>query len=452
MQDYDLVVIGSGSGLDVANAVAQHGKRVAIIEKDRMGGTCLNRGCIPSKLLIHSADVAETIRTAGAFGIKVDGFSVDFEFIVSRSNRIVDTDSDGIMNAFAEIDNPKLYHGECKFAGEKILKVNGQTIKGQKILIASGTRPKIPQIPGLAASGYITSDEALRLKVQPKVLTILGGGYIAAELAHFFGALGTKVNIIQRRDVLVPSEDDEVSSKFTEIISRKYRCYLGHATESVSKKGGKFRVMAKNSSGKLAEIESDQLLVAVGRTPNSDTLDLAATGVETDPKGFVKVDQFLETTAKGIFALGDAVGRYLFKHAANHEAQYAYNNIIHDKGKSPVDYTAMPHAVFASPQIAGVGHTEQELKKNGIQYEKAVYPYIKTAMGEAIEDKEGFVKFLATKQGKILGCHIIGSHASILIHEVLIAMKLGAGMDQIARTIHIHPALSEVVSRAASSL
>jgi dihydrolipoamide dehydrogenase len=450
MQEFDLIVIGSGSGLDVANAVAEEGRRVAIIEKGRMGGTCLNRGCIPSKLLIHSADVMETIRTAGQFGINVTGFSVDFEKIVNRTNGIVDSDSDGIRQAFSQIENPKLFPNECRFVGEKTISAGGQTIRADKILIASGTRPAIPKIEGLEGSGFITSDEALRLKRQPRFLTIMGGGYIAAELAHFFGSLGTKINIIQRRDVLLPDEDEEVARKFTDMFSKKHSVYLGYHTQSVSRSGGAFTVVAKNSSGKKIEVESDQLLIATGRTPNSDTLDLGKTGIKTDEAGFIKVDDHLETNVKGIFALGDAIGRYLFKHAANHEAQYAYYNIMHDK-KIPVDYTAMPHAVFSSPQVAGAGYTEQELKKNNMQYTKAVYPYIRTAMGEAIEDRDGFVKLLASKEGKILGCHIIGSHASILIHEVLVAMKLGAGIHSIVRTVHIHPALSEVVSRAASS-
>jgi mycothione reductase len=452
VKTFDLIVIGSGSGLDVANAAAQNGLKVAIVEKSRMGGTCLNRGCIPSKLLIHSADVAETIKTAGIFGINVPSYTVDFEKIVRRSNSIVDSESDGIMNAFSGVDNPRLFHGECRFVGSKTIQVNGEVIKAEKILIASGTRPKIPKIKGLDGTGFLTSDEALRLTKQPKVLTIIGGGYIGAELAHFYGALGTKINVIQRRNTVLPTEDEEIATKFSEVFQRKYKLYLGYEPESVNKNGQTFVVRASNSAGENIELESDQLLVSVGRTPNSDTLDLGATGVEIDDRGYVKVDEYLETTAKGIFALGDAVGRYLFKHSANHEAQYAYNNIMHDNKMIPVDYTGMPHAIFSSPQIAGVGYTEQALKREKIPYEKSVYHYIKTAMGEAIEDKDGFVKFLASNDGKILGCHIIGSHASVLIHEVLVAIRLGAGVSDIARAVHIHPALSEVVSRAASSI
>ena len=451
MQKFDLIVIGSGSGLDVANAAVEHGLKVAIVEKDRMGGTCLNRGCIPSKLLLHSADVVETIRNASFFGINVQGFSVDYKKIVDRVNGIIDPESSQMRNAFDHIANPKLFPVECKFVGQNIIRVGNETIIADKILIACGGRPSIPKIDGLDRSGYITSNEALRLKEQPHVLTILGGGYIACELAHFFGALGTKINIVQRRGVLLPNEDEAISKKITDIFSTKYNVYTDYQTSQVRKEDSVFHVVAKDSSGKSIDLESDQLLVATGRTPNTDTLDLEKTGVKINGKGYIVTDEFLETTTKGIFALGDAVGRYLFKHSANHEVQYAYTNLVHGHKKMAVDYTAMPHAIFSSPQIAGVGFTEQELRKMGVEYLKSVYPYMGAAMGEAIDDKDGFVKFLVDKNTrKILGCHILGTEASILIHEVLVAMRSADGtIDSLTNTIFIHPALSEVVARAA---
>jgi dihydrolipoamide dehydrogenase len=493
LQKFDLIVIGSGSGLDVANAAYQHGLRVAVIEKGKMGGTCLNRGCIPSKLLIHSADVAETIKSAHVFGLKVEGFSVDFHSIVEQVNETVDLQSEKIRKSFEGKENPKLFANECKFVGEKIISIEGDgsshnnsndngndektiMITADKILIATGTRPRIPEINGLKESVYITSDEALRLNKQPKVLTIIGGGYIACELAHFFGALGTKINIVQTREVLIPGEDEEISRKFTEIFSKKYNVYLGYDTTFVSKENNnnndnnssKFCVIAKNSSGKQIDLESDELLIAAGRIPNSDRLDLEKTGVKINKKGYIITDRYLETNVKGIFALGDAIGRYLFKHSANYEAQYAFYNILHPDRMVPISYYAMPHAIFSSPQVAGVGFTEQELvkkqqennnknnTKNIIDYRKSVYHYINTAMGLAIKDHDGFVKFLIDKKdGKILGCHIIGSQASILIHEVLAAMRgytddNGDGtIENITKTIHIHPALSEVIARAA---
>lgn len=463
MHKYDLIVIGGGSGLDVANAVAasRSGFKVALIEKDKMGGTCLNRGCIPSKMLIHSADVAEIIKHAGIFGIKVDGFSIDFQKIISRVNGITDSDSNEIKNGLMHSENPKLFTKKCKFIGEKTLSVGEEEkiITADKILIASGTRPNIPEIKGLDGSGYITSDEALRLKRQPHVLTFIGGGYIACELAHFYGSLGTKINIIQHGNVLIPNEDEEISQKFTEIFSKKYNVYQGYNTESVSKKNNDvFHVVAKNSEDKLVELQSAQLLVSAGRSPNSDELDLKKAGINVNKKGFIIVDEYLETNVKGIFALGDVVGRYQFKHNANNEAQYAFNNILNPDRMIPVDYDVMPHAIFSSPQVAGVGFTEQQLKtenkEEGKDYLKSIYPYIQTGMGEALEDRDGFVKFLVNREDrKILGCHIIGTDASTLIHEVLIAMKAEDGtIDNIRKTIHIHPALSEVIARAAGAI
>jgi dihydrolipoamide dehydrogenase len=423
-----------------------------------MGGTCLNRGCIPSKLLIHSADVMEIIKRANLFGINVEKYTIDFAKIVRRATGIVDRDSDSIAQAYQGLDNPKLFAGEAKFVGPKTIQVLGETVQAEKILIATGTRPAIPPIPGLVESGgYITSDEALRLEKQPKHLAIIGGGYIAAELAHFFGSLGTKVSIVQRRDVLLPDEDIDIAKKFTEIVSRKHQLYLNSNVARVSKDGETFNVVVKgaNKEETTKTIEADVLLVATGRTPNSNLLDLDKTGVKADNEGFVIVDKYLQTSCPGIFALGDAVGKYQFKHSANLEAQYVYNNIViaHPEKMVEVDYTAMPHAIFSSPQAAGVGYTEQDLIKSNIQYKKAVYNYIDTAMGQAIEDHDGFVKMLASpRDGTLLGCHIIGHEASVLIHEVLVAMRAGLKASAIASTIHIHPALSEVVARAAAQL
>ena len=453
MKEYELIVIGSGAGLEVANAAAQSGLKVAIVEKSKMGGTCLNRGCIPSKLLLHSADVAEIVKMGHIFGINVEKFSIDFKKIVDRVNGIIDTDSDGIASAFADIENPKLFPINCKFVAEKTILVGKEKLKGNKFLIAAGTRPEIPKIKGLETSNYITSDEALRLDKQPRILTILGGGYIAAELSHFFGSLGTEINIIQHREALIPDEDSEISKRFTEIFSKKYNLYLGCEPQLVTKKNGKIIIsVKKRHSSKLLEIECDQLLVATGRIPNSDILDLVKTGVKVNKEGYINVNKTLETNIAGIFALGDIIGRYQFRHSANLEAQYAYYNILNYKKKIPVDYTAMPHAIFSSPQVAGVGYREQELKQwNKKDYVKSVYHYIDTAMGRAIEERDGFVKFLVNKENrKILGCHIIGNNASVLIHEVLVAMKSGDGsIDNISKTTHVHPALSEVIARAA---
>ncbi len=456
IKEFDLIVIGSGAGLEVASAAAQSGLKVAIVEKSSIGGTCLNTGCIPSKLLLHSADVVEIIKTANLFGINVEKFSIDFQKIVERVTSIIDSDSNDIRKSLINSENPKLFASECRFVDDKVLLVGAEKISSGTILIAAGTRPRIPNIKGLNTTNYVTSNEALRLREQPKVLTIIGGGYIAAELGHLFGSLGTKINIIHRGSYLLPKEDEEISKKFTEVFSKKYNLYLDSTPDLVTKKSDKFVVSFKGSdANNYPEIESDQLLIAAGRVPNSDSLDLPKTGVEVSDDGYIKVDGTLTTNIDGIFALGDIIGRHQFRHSANLESQYAFYNMLNSKKKIKVDYSAMPHAIFSSPQVAGVGFKEQELKASGkIDYHKSIYRYIDTAMGKALEDTEGFVKLLVSKKDrKILGCHIIGSHASILIHEVLVAIKSGDGtIDNISKTVHVHPALSEVVSRAAITM
>ena len=450
MKKFDIIVIGAGSGLIISSAAADKGLKVAIVEKGPMGGTCLNRGCIPSKMLIHSAFVAETIKNAKTFGINPKGYTINFKKIIERA-KIVDKDARDIEKGIRADKNTTLYKTEGKFIGNKTLKVGKETIKANKIVIAAGTRPFIPPIEGLKNVDYITSKEALRLKKLPKSMAIVGGGYIAAELAHFYGQLGTKITIIQRNPNLIPNEDEEIKKKFTEIFRKKYNIFTEHTAVKVSKKGKNFVVEAEKN-GKRKKIISEQLLVATGRAPNTDILDVKKTGVKINKRGYVKVNKYMETNIKGIWALGDIAGIYLFKHSANLEANYVYNNIFHKKAK--VNYHAMPHAIFSSPQIAGVGFTEQQLKEKNIPYAIGKYLYIRTGMGIALEDKEGFVKIYADKKTrKILGCHIIGTNASALIHEVIVAMKSGKGtIDNIKNAVHVHPALPEVVQRAVNSI
>ena len=451
MQTFDLIVIGAGSGLNVSSAAAERGMKVAVVEKGPMGGTCLNRGCIPSKIIIHSADVAETIKRSKLFGINSKISSIDFRKITSRASNIVDKDAKGIEQGIKEDKNTTLFKAEARFVAERTLKIGKETIKGSKVIIAAGTRPSVPNIEGLKDVDFITSDEALRLRKQPKSMTILGGGYIAAELAHFYGSLGTKISIIQRAPLMVPNEDIEIAAQFTRLFSKKYNVLLEHNAAKVEKKKGKFIVTAQGKKSKK-KIVSDALLVAAGRITNSDILDLKKANVEIDEKGYIKTNDYLETTAKNIWALGDIIGRYLFKHTANLEAQTVYSNAILGK-KVKINYDAMPHAIFSSPQIAGVGMREQDLKYKKIRYAVGKYQYINSGMGTALQDNEGFVKIFADrKTRKILGCHILGTDASTLIHEVIVAMKAGLKADAISDAVHIHPALSEVVQRAVNNI
>jgi len=460
MEHVDFLVIGSGSGLDVANAAANRGQSVAVIEKGPLGGTCLNRGCIPSKRLLYHAEVLETIERGGEFHIDAAVNGVDFADIVREVNEEVAADADSIRDGLRSSPRHDLYEGEGRFVDDRTVEItggedDGTQVSADTVLIAAGTRPAVPDIDGIDGVDYLTSTEALQLEAPPDHLVIVGGGYIAAELGHFFGTFGSDVTIIGRRPNLLPAADEAVAEAFTERYDDRFTVHTGHAATAVSASNGAVTVEAQpydydegSAEGEPVTVTGNELLVATGRTPNSDTLNLGATGVETDARGFVETDEYLRTTADGVWALGDIVGEYLLKHNANHEAAAVARNLFGDR--EPVDYSAMPFAVFASPEVAGVGATEEELRANGREYATRTYEYDQTARGDAMK-ADGFVKTLIDLDGEILGCHIIGPEASNLIQEVVVAMTAGSGtVRDIRESVHIHPALSEVVQRAFS--
>ena len=397
MQTFDLIVIGAGSGLKVSSAAADKGMKVAVVEKGRWG-YLFEQGMHSVKNNNPQRRNCRTSQKSSQYGVHSRLLSVDFAKIISRASNIVDKDSKNIEHGIIEDKNTTLFRAEAKFIGERTIQAGKNTIKGNKVVIAAGTRPMVPNIEGLKGSGFMTSDEALRLKKQPKVMTILGGGYIAAELAHFYGSLGTKINIIQRAPLMVPAEDTEIAAQYTKSFGEKYNVLLEHNAVKVEKKNGKFIVTAqgKKSSKKII---SDALLVAAGRVSNTDILDLKKTNVEIDEKGYIKTNQYLETTAKNTWALGDIIGRYLFKHTANLEAQTVYSNAILGK-KMKMNYDAMPHAIFSSPQIAGVGMTEQALKSSKIKY--AAGKHFTEAQGWGLQYRtmKDLSRYLPTKDKK----------------------------------------------------
>ncbi|QZP39425.1 dihydrolipoyl dehydrogenase [Halobaculum magnesiiphilum] len=469
MDEVDFLVIGSGSGLDVANAAANRGQSVAIVEKGPLGGTCLNRGCIPSKMLLYHAEILETIERADEFHIDATVEGVDFSTIVREVNEEVEGDSASIREGLRSSPRHDLYEGEGRFVDDNTVEIvggddDGTRIAADTILIAAGTRPAIPPIDGIDDVDYLTSTEALQLETPPDHLVIVGGGYIAAELGHFFETFGSEVTIVGRRPNLLPEADPEVAEAFTDRYGERMTVHTGHAATAVSQSDGEVTVEAKpyeygddgddGDDGGIVDddpvsVTGDELLVAAGRTPNTDTLNLGETGIETDERGFVETDEYLRTTVDGVWALGDIVGEYLLKHSANHEAQAVVRNLFGDELEA-VDYSAMPFAVFASPEVAGVGATEDELRAAGREYATRTYAYDQTARGSAMK-ADGFLKAIITLEGEILGCHIVGPEASNLIEEVVVAMKSGSGtVRDIRESVHVHPALSEVVQRGFS--
>ncbi|QKQ98268.1 dihydrolipoamide dehydrogenase [Candidatus Nanohaloarchaea archaeon] len=454
MKEFDLIVIGSGSGLDIASGIANKGKDVAVVEPGRLGGTCLNRGCIPSKMLIHRADLAEDIRDSEKFGLHAELEEVDFNDIIEEVNHEVHSDSENIEEGLRNSSRHTLYRQEARFVDEKIieLKESGEKIISDTIVVAAGSRPFVPPIDGTDEVDYWVSTDALNPDYQPDELIMVGGGYISLELAHFYDAMGTEVTVLEMGEKVLEREDREISEKITEIAKNRYNVELEVSATEIREEGGRKKVIAEDSEGEKVEFAGDEILFATGRVPNTDSLKVEEAGIETTERGFVKTDEKMRTSIDGIYALGDIADNWMFKHSANHEAEIVFKNIV-TGDQYDVDYPGMPHAVFTSPQIAGVGKTEQELEEEDVEYVSATYDYADTGMGMALKEEDGFVKVLASEDGEILGCHIIGPHASQQIHEVLVAMKAGTGtVDDIKDTIHIHPALNEVVQRAFNQL
>jgi dihydrolipoamide dehydrogenase len=322
------------------------------------------------------------------------------------------------------------------------------------IFIASGARPGIPPIKGIDKVDYLTSDTVLELETPPKSIMIIGGGYIGVEYGHFFSGIGTKTTIIQRPFKIVPDEEPEISDLLKRELEQRMAIHTGFEGVEVKQEGNvKILVARSREDGSLREFSADALMVAAGRVPNSDLLKPEKTGVHLDERGYVKVNEYLETSKKNIWAFGDAIGKEMFKHVANYEASVVWHNAVHDH-KVKMEYSAAPHAVFTRPQIASVGLKEAEAKQQGYRILVGKALYKDTAMGGAMGEPEGLVKVIVEREtGKILGGHIIGAEASILIQEITNAMVTEKGSyAPIVQAMHIHPALSEVVQQAFGNL
>ncbi len=450
MKKYDVIVIGSGGGSKITSPAAKMGFKVAVLEKDRLGGTCLNRGCIPSKMLIHPAYLATQIKEAHKFDIHIDPhFQVDFAKLITRISQTVDADSDSIEAGYKRNPNIDFYRARARFIDDKALEVNGERITADKIFIATGARPHIPALPGLAGTPYMTSAEALRNRKLPKRLIVLGAGYIAVELGYAYRALGSEVHFLVRSRFL-RDEDIQVAEEFTRVFAQLCDVHFGAVPTRVEHSNDTFRVAYQKQDGGTEQLTADALLVATGVTPNTDTLGLENTSIQRTGKGFIKVDDHLRTAVSGIYAMGDCVGNYLFRHSVNFEGEYLFRTIFIEKKNEPLRYPPVPHAVFSYPQIAGVGKTEDQLKKEGADYVVGLNTYKNSGMGMALLSDHGFCKILIDrKTRRILGAHIVGEEASDMIHMLIAFMNKQGTLDDLLNMIYIHPALPEIVRNAA---
>ncbi|MCB9771876.1 MAG: dihydrolipoyl dehydrogenase [Candidatus Omnitrophica bacterium] len=449
MREFDVIVIGSGGGSKITSPAAKLGLKVAVIEKGPLGGTCLNRGCIPSKMLIHPADVAIAVREARKFDIHNDPkFTVDFAKLVNRISATVDGDSASISAGYTRNPNITFYAGEGKFISNKVIKVGNEEITADKIFITVGARPQIPSISGLEGTPFMTSTEALRNTTLPKKLIVLGGGYIGTELGFAYAAFGTEVHFIVR-STLLRHEDQQIASEFQKVFSKYHDVHLHSTINRVAYSNGQFTVFY-TQDGAQKELSAESLLVATGVTCNTDTLNLQNTDIEVDDNGFVKVNDCLQTTVDGVYAFGDCIGRYLFRHSANFEGEYLFENIFVKPSKQAIKYPPVPHAVFSHPQIAGVGLTQEQAKAAGIDCVVGVNNYSSSGMGMALLAESGFVKIIVERSSrKLIGAHIVGDEASNMIHLLIAFMNMNATLDDLLRMIYIHPALPEIVRNAA---
>jgi len=448
MKEYDLIIVGGGSGLDVAEFALRHGLKVAVVHVPPIGGTCQNFGCIPSKMLVFPADRIMEITEAKKLGLDVTVQYVDFPAIMERMRNMRTKEQEHELKGIHQVKNFTYYLGEGHFVEDYFIEVNGEKIGGKKFVLCTGARPLIPPIRGIDTVDFLTNESVLDLKEKPESIIIIGGGYIAAEYGHFFAAMGTNVTILHRQERLIPVEEPEISELLKQEMEKRMSIHTNIEVIEVKKQNDIYIVIGKDvRNGEKKQFSSKTIFVAAGRKSNADLLKVEKTGVEVDSRGFIKVNEYLETSKKNIWAFGDAIGKYMFKHVANREANLVGHNIIHGhKGK--MEYSAIPYAVFSHPQIASVGLTEEQAKKKyDVLVGKAMYSSV--AMGIAMMEQNGFAKvILERKSGRILGFHIIGSYATILIQEVINAMVSGSGTPEpVFQGLHIHPALSELIQR-----
>jgi len=454
MEQFDVIVIGSGSGMLIASAAVDQGLRVALVEHGKMGGTCINVGCVPSKMLIYPTDVISTVKESGKLGVHATVESVDFSNIMNRMRALVNEDTEHQALSVEATPNLMWFKETGKFISDYTMEVGQHTITAHTIFIASGARPGIPLIKDIDKIGYLTNDTVLELQKPPKSILIIGGGYIGMEYGHFFSGIGTKTTVLQRPNRVLPDEEPEISELLKKEMQRRMEIYTDFEVLEAKQEGPTKMLIARNrQDGSQREFSAEAVLVATGRVSNADVLKPEKTGVELDDQNFIKVNEYLETSKKNIWAFGDAIGIQMFKHVANFEAGIVWHNALHDH-KVPMDFSAAPHAVFTHPQVASVGLKEEEAKR---RYNKVLVGnalYRDTAMGAAMGFPEGFVKVIVEAEtGKILGGHIIGPEASILIQEIINAMVSETGtFASVAQGMHIHPALSEVVQNAFGNL
>lgn len=448
MTEKDIVIVGGGPGGYVAAIHAAHlGASVALVEKDELGGTCLNRGCIPTKLLAKTVEILRETRKAAEFGIEVGDIRVDFPKVMEHKNQVVDKVVSGIRQLM-KMNRVSVYRGKGRILTQNLVEVNEDRIFAKKIIVATGSTPANPLIPGMDLPRVYNTDRILQLTERPGSLIIIGGGYVGAEFAGIFHGLGTRITILEMLPSCLYSSDDEIQKLFFRRLRQSgIDVKTGVVVKAIREEDGEMEVVWDTPKGECSA-KAKAVLVAAGRTPYTDGLGLAEIGVEF--KGhFVAVNDSLETSVPGIYAVGDVTGKIMLAHVASYQGEVAVENAL-ENSRRTVDYRVVPSCIFTLPEMASVGLTEREAKEAGLRYKISKFPFSASTRAATMTDDTGTVKMICREvDGKLLGMHIIGPHASDLIAEGALAMHKGCTAADLVDTIHAHPTLSEAVQEAA---
>lgn len=448
MQKFDAIVIGSGQGgVPLAKKLAKAGWKTAIIEKRWIGGTCINDGCTPTKAMIACAEVAYTVANSTRWGITVPGFQVDFEKIVARKNEIVSSFRGGATKGLEKTDGVTIFYGTASFNGPKIVDVKlktgtTETITANQIFINTGTSPKIPDIPGLAQVPYLTNTTLLDLQILPSHLIVLGGSYIGLEFGQLFRRLGSQVTIIER-STLLKREDQDVSAAMKKVMEGAgITVYTGATIKQVESTGDAVRIVI-NANGESKTITGSHILVASGRTPQTKELHLETTGITIDEKGFIPVNDKLETSVPGIYALGDVKGGPAFTHISYNDHLILFKNLV-QKGNETITGRPIPYCVFTDPQLGRIGLTEKEARDQGIEIQVACLDMARVARAIETGHTDGFMKAVVEKStGRILGAAILGHNGGEIMSVLQLAMVAGMTAQQLREMIFAHPLYTE---------